>query len=99
MTSLPDKAQGESATNINTLNVVEVICTSTFDSVHPHFRPHAVLSRSRMWCSELRRRGAKGEVRMFILIHILTLISPWWKYSSPETIMTLIWALGMSLFC
>lgn len=48
---------------------------------------------------ELKQSREGGEPRMFILIHILTLISPWWKCGSPETIMTLIRPLGMSLFC
>lgn len=51
------------------------------------------------WLECAQREAVNEEVRMFILIHILTLISPQWKCSSPETIMTLIWPLGMSLFC
>lgn len=89
----------EKICQMNSLNAADVICTSTFSNVHQPPLPHASLSWLGTWFSELRRRVANGEVRMFILIHILTLISPWWKYGSPETIMTLIWALGMSLFC
>lgn len=75
-------------------NAVDVVNTSA----HPQEDIHVLffLSAYTVMLLELKKRR---EVRMFILIHILTLINPWWKCGSPETIMTLIWALGMSLFC